>query len=105
MKRRPQSAKLKTIFAMKPTEKNQIFQHVPGCISGVENQLMDFETTEELLEIPFVKRLGNDDDYSFQMSGDTLMTVKDDGTMWWVIGYINKPEEIDLPEWKHSESL
>ena len=36
---------------------------------------------------------------TFVMSGRCLMTVSDNGYHWWVLGYIENPKEINLPQW------
>jgi hypothetical protein len=36
----------------------------------------------------------------FAMSDNCLMVIHDDGFHWWVVGYVEKPERVDLPKWE-----
>ena len=78
---------------------NQIIQHIPNYFDGFTPEIVEFETVDELLDIPFVKHHVREG-YSFQMSDLHLMTVKDDGSWWWVIGRVKFPDRIDLPTWE-----
>ena len=61
-----------------------------------------FETTEDLLSLEVVKRYSKDEDFSyFAIHDDCLLEICDNGQKWWVVGYIEKPEQINLPQWKH----
>lgn len=80
---------------------NKFKQHIPNFVD-VDDQPMwiPFETTIDLLNIEIVKRYGNHEGFShFAMSDNHLMEISDNGFRWWVIGYIEKPDEIDLPKW------
>ena len=80
-------------------------QHVPGFIDA-EPVTFTFHDTEDLLAQRVVKQWAEDRqgnpiaDAHFVLHGTTLMGVKDDGFWWWVIGYINTLDGIELPQWK-----
>ena len=79
---------------------NKFIQHIPGFIGGIEPERNDFETTEDLLKLEAVRRYGRGKDFShFALSDDLLMEISDEGLRWWVVGSIEKPEEVDLPKW------
>ena len=105
----------------------KIIQHIPNFVDtrGVKIEEAEFSTVEELMEVPFVKRwaqnLGfNLKFYRFSLSkpkgylmgGTTqigelpkcmrqnLMAEFEDGTRWYVVGYIDDPKWDGLPEWK-----
>lgn len=81
--------------------KNRIIEHVPSFVSEREPQTFYFNTTKELLEIPFVKECINisDEKFSFKffgMSRNHLMVVYNNNNKdeWWVLGTIENPELI-----------
>lgn len=84
--------------------KNQIIQHFPNYFEGFTPNESEFETLEELVEIPWVKKyleIYNEDgkNHTFQISENHLMIVRDDNQWWWVVGAIKFPDRVDLPEW------
>ena len=82
---------------------NKIKQHIPDFVSDVIPKIEEFSTTEELLEIDFVKGWSEDKDfYEYALSENRLMAIieLENGIKWWVIGYIDNVENIDLPKWK-----
>ena len=92
---------------------NKITQYRPGFFSGFKNSIVEFETTEELLNIDFVKKFSKfpngENDKKFyrysinEVNGHNqkfLMAEYDNGYKWWVIGLINESAKVDLPEWK-----
>jgi hypothetical protein len=82
---------------------NQIIQHIPNYCSGFTPEVAEFETVDELLNIPFVKH-HEKEGHSFQMSDLNLMIVKDDESWWWVVGTVKFPDRVDLPKWE-TESM
>lgn len=86
-------------------------QYRPNFFDGFEKNESHFSSTDELLEIDWVKNFTNDDNFHrFSLSRDkrgthnhTLMAEYNDGFEWWVVAFINE-EDIsgidDLPEWK-----
>jgi hypothetical protein len=82
----------------------KIREHIPGFADmGQEPLCFDFETTDELLEVPIVKRwnkpMGNHQFSHYTLHKNALMAVHDDGFHWWVVGFIDDLSAVDLPEW------
>lgn len=79
---------------------NTFKQHIPNFCSGFEPDTFTFETTEELLNSDTFKRYGTRPDFShFALSDNLVMEINDGGKHWWVVGYVEKPDEVDLPQW------
>ena len=81
-----------------------IRQHRPAFFEGWENEVVNFNTVEELLAIPFVKNFSdqpNFDKYSISKSdmGDMLMAEYDGGLIWWVVGHLKEAEDLQIPVW------
>ena len=52
------------------------------------------------MELEIVQRYGKEDDFShFALSGNLLMEISNEGFNWWVVGYIENPDSVDLPQW------
>ena len=87
---------------------NKITQHRPAFFEGFDNEVNEFSTTEELLNIPFVKTFGEEPDFfQYSVSPRTgewakslLMAEYKNGTVWWVVGRLDSLEGITLPEWE-----
>jgi hypothetical protein len=88
--------------------KQTFTQHVPAMVDLGDSSPIQFEfsSLEELLSHEYVKRFSKED-HSWQCSykkypggRDTLMTVKNDGSFWWVVGYITDGAALNLPAWK-----
>ncbi len=81
---------------------NKFTQHIPSFVDHrgeIPNGA--FETTDDLLRLEIVKRYGKGEDFShFALSGNHLMQISDSGFKHWVVGYIEKPNEVDLPKWE-----
>lgn len=91
---------------------NAITQYRPAYFSGFENATVEFESTADLLEIPFVKNFVHNLEKPFhrfsmtksEMGGPSmLMAEYDDGHVWWVVGHFRDVADLDLPEWKHKK--
>lgn len=85
---------------------NKFTQHWPHGNYGPDEKSGDFEfnTTKELIEsIGVIANFRLADGFeNFVMSGNCLMAegIKEDETSWWwVLGYIEKPELIELDQW------
>lgn len=91
---------------------NKIKQHIPNWVDGYEPEITEFNTLDELLAIPWVKKWTTIPEfYRFSASSDQsadrflvpemthLMAELKQGREWWVVGLMkhNVPE---LPEWK-----
>lgn len=80
--------------------KNSFRQHIPAFVSGETPESFPFNTTEELLSLEVVQRYGKEPDFShFAISKNALMEISDFGLKWWVVGYIEHPDQVNLPEW------
>lgn len=85
---------------------NQIRQHIPGFVDGIEPAEATFSTLDELLSVPFVARFREIVDpgkpfhrFSYSEDGNLLMAEYDEGRSWWVVGYLR--EAVDgLPNWE-----
>ncbi len=81
---------------------NHCKQHVPGFVNdGEGGEEFGFSTTAELLASALCQRQATYPDFSqFALSDNCLMAIYDDGFSWRVVGYITKPELVDLPAWQ-----
>lgn len=84
---------------------NKFKQHIPSFVDrfGEELPVIEFSTTQELLEIDVVKQWKKPMDGKlfshFAIKDNALMVIHDDGFHWWVVGYVEDPLTIDLPMW------
>lgn len=82
---------------------NRFRQHIPSFIDVERPEWIEFETTEDLLSIDVVKQWVKTMDGKpfshFAVSGNYLMAIHDDSFHWWAVGYIDKPDAVDLPKW------
>ena len=86
---------------------NKIKQHYPNFCEGFTPEVVSFSSTEELLNIPFVKKFSElPKFYRYSISSykkyetrDLLMCELDEGYEWWVIGILENKENVNLPEW------
>jgi hypothetical protein len=89
--------------ALRGGNMNKFIRHIPNFVDVDDRSVFDpveFEATEDLLNIPVVKGWLEQVDFShFAMSDEHLMAILDDGFHWWVVGRVEKPERIDLPRW------
>lgn len=78
----------------------KIRQHIPAFID-IDSNTAEFKDLEELLNISFVadmKELPGFD--KFSLGDNLLMAELNNGKVWWVVGRIEEPFELDLPKWK-----
>lgn len=73
-------------------------QHIPSFVDGAESEIIKFNTTEELLNSELFQRYKNPDS-SFVKDDNKIMEIHDDGYHWWVVGFVDQPDKIDLPKW------
>lgn len=79
---------------------NRFQQHIPTYVEvTTPPPILEFETTKDLLNLEVVKRYV-DEGFHLCMHTYHLMVTSDDGFYWWVVGYIEDPESIDLPPWE-----
>ena len=80
---------------------NRFKQHIPAFVDVDEKPLWhNFETTEDLLSLEIVKRYIGKYFSHFALSDNHLMEISDDGFSWWVVGYIEDPSVVVLPQWE-----
>ena len=80
---------------------NKFRQHIPNFVDTDPAPDFDFETTQDLLALEVVRRYGQRKDFShFAMHGNCLMEISDGGHYWWVVGYVEHLEAVDLPQWE-----
>ncbi len=77
---------------------NKLIPHVPGFVEGEDREPLYFSSKAELLNLAWVKRFDKDDHTLCVSEDNDLMSVKDDGTLWWVVGFLDKPVD-GLPVW------
>ena len=66
----------------------KIRQHIPNFISGVEREIAEYSTLEELREIPFVKfHTEMKGHYRLAILEDMLINETHEGTHRLVVGY------------------
>lgn len=78
----------------------KIIQHFPSYCDGFEPEQAEFNSTEELLNIEWVKSFSEHKDfYRYSVSdGNHLMAEYEQGYKWWVIGRLSPT--TDLPKWE-----
>jgi hypothetical protein len=84
---------------------NRFYQHIPPYVQTNEYLVFDFNTTEELLDHPWIAVWGQQDfkekpfsRYSLSKDG-YLMAEFGDNEVWWALGKIQYPDKISLPAW------
>ncbi len=83
---------------------NKITQEIPPW-SDMKPKTAEFDTMDELTAISWVKNWASGDDFHrLSLSGNALMSEMNGGRKWWVIGYIARPDLLDLPKWVAVES-
>lgn len=88
-------------------------QHIPNFCSGIDPVVFEFETIQELLDHNVIIRSRNSaprfqrfslSKSEYPSDRERLMVEgkKEDGSNWWfVVGYIEPKNELDLPTWTH----
>ena len=79
---------------------NKLYQHFPAFCEGFKPEIVEFDTVDDLRNIKWVKSWEtNKHFYKWAKSNNKLMALMEEGKTWFVVGKIEKPELIDLPEW------
>lgn len=80
------------------------FRQLRSSFNDPEDVMLhfDFETSEELFSHDYIKWHMKQPHFTrFSLTNDhTLMAEYKNGFEWWVVGYINYPESLNLPKWK-----
>ena len=67
-----------------------------------EPEEASFKTVEELLEVPFVKHFTEDRHFHrFSIADEHLMAEYEEGRKWFIVGTIDRPKSVKLPNWIH----
>jgi hypothetical protein len=87
----------------------KITEHAPSFVSlETGTNVQDFNTLEELLEIPFVKKWSTEKNFyrfslaDYALNFQLLVAEFNDGKRWFIVGFIENCN-IDLPQWKPIE--
>ena len=80
---------------------NRFRPHYPGFVDApFRITEVGFNTIDDLVQFDFVKRFTEDTHFDcFRKSDDLLMAIYNDGYKWLVVGSIEAPNLLDLPEW------
>lgn len=80
---------------------NKLREHIPTFVDTREPPgQFEFETTEDLLNLDISTFYQKIENFShFARSRNMFMAIYEEGYHWWVIGYLEKPEDVDLPIW------
>ncbi len=80
---------------------NSFRQRVPNYIDAPKPDPHVFNTLEELYADPHINNYMSKPDFShLAIDGDYLMAIFDEGYKWWVLGFIENPDDIDIPKWE-----
>jgi hypothetical protein len=80
-----------------------IKQYRPAFCDGFEDVVVEFSTTEELINIPFVKRFCTGDFCGFLVSDECLLAMYKHGEEWYVVGILSDPDLVELPRWERKQ--
>jgi hypothetical protein len=82
---------------------NTFKQHIPGFVSGVDPEIADFNTMDDLINIGCVKRFMENPRFlrlSVADEGKILMAEYDSDPLFWCLGYFTTPV-TELPKWEN----
>ena len=81
---------------------NWFIQYIPDFVDVHKRpKKIPFETKEDLLNLEIMKKYEKQPDFShFALEDNRLMGIFEDGFLWWVIGYIDDPLSVDIPQWE-----
>lgn len=94
-----------TLDASSQTMINRFRPHYPRSVDAPSQITeIDFNTIDDLVQFDFVKSFTEDTHFDcFRKSDDLLMAIYNDGYKWLVVGYIEAPNLLELPEWDHGK--
>ncbi|HWZ21241.1 MAG TPA: hypothetical protein VNW06_01235 [Cytophagaceae bacterium] len=88
-------------------------QYIPNFCIDIEPVIFDFNSTQELLDNPFICK--NITPGFFRFSKNTwegsigkgeityIMVEYDNGYIWWVVGFVYGGNDLDLPECEYKK--
>lgn len=79
--------------------KKKFIQHVPTFVEGAEAKVFEWETQEELVMKLSEIGYGNGVGKYFELSGNLIMEVSDNGYHWWVAGRVSSTEGLHFDTW------
>ncbi len=79
---------------------NKFVQHVPTFCDGCEPKSFFFSSQEDLVRELGGLGYGNGVGKYFELSGNTIMEVSDNGYHWWVAGYVSSTEGLTFNKWE-----
>lgn len=86
---------------------NSIRQHIPNFVTGVDPEEGTFTTLDELEALPFVARaIATPGFLRLSKNENRLMlelSMPPPNGEYWVLGYIERPDEVDLPQWVETQ--
>ena len=72
-------------------------QHIPGGIEVVEPREAEFNKKDDAIE--YLKNQVSEG-YTLCYSRNLVMEISKNGKDWWVLGYMDNVDELDLPKWE-----
>lgn len=85
---------------------NQFIKHIPSFVDAEAPTPVEFKTTENLLAIDYVDSWKRSEGFShYAKSEDCIMAILNGGRNWWVVGYVQDSDSVDLPEWVRPGSI
>lgn len=83
------------------SDKFYFYPHIPGFCEGCDVELEIFDTIKEVAKrIKKYSRYGTLATDPTDKPNHIIMTVRKDGTSWWVHGYSNAIENLYLPDYR-----
>ncbi len=82
---------------------NSVTQYFPDFYEGFTALEVSFDTTDELVNIPFIKHFSEQPGFDFYAKSlnhpSLLMAVYNKESTWYVIAFLDNPDLVDLPVW------
>jgi len=79
---------------------NKFIQHIPNYIGDPNPIIIYFYKFSEILENDIIKYWTKKSSFSYIVKDEnSIMSVNSYGYEWYVIGYIDNIDKIDIPVW------
>ena len=82
---------------------NRFKEYIPCTIEMDKDerpQWIEFESTEDLLNLEVVQKYGKEEGSQFVLAKNTLLAEWEKGVQWWPVGHIEFPQRVELPQWE-----